>query len=137
VGGLIDIAIRVAINAVAFVVAASLVPGAEFRSESEPWKIVVVALIFGIVNAYLRPILRLLSMPLNLVTLGGVGFVINIAMVLLTAAVSGELRLGFRLGGWPRTDFNLETIVAALGIAVIVSLVATALSLVRTLTPRV
>jgi uncharacterized membrane protein YvlD (DUF360 family) len=71
------------------------------------------------------------------VTLGVAGFVINIAMVLLTAAVSGELRLGFRLGGWPRTEFGIETLLAALGIAVIVSVVATALSLVRTLTPRV
>lgn len=134
-GRLIDIALRIAINAVAFFVAASLVPGAEFRSE--PWKIVAVAVIFGIVNAYLRPILRLLSLPLNLMTLGLVGFVINVAMVFLTAAISGELRLGFRLGGWPRTDFTIETIVAAIGIALLVSVVATALSLVRTLTPRV
>jgi putative membrane protein len=128
-------AIRVALNAVAFVVAVLLVPGAEFLGE--PWKIALVATIFGVINAYLRPIVKLLSLPLTLLTFGMVGLVINVAMVFVTGAISGQMRLGFRLGGWPRTDFTIETITAALGVALVVSVVATLLALARTLLPRV
>ena len=133
--GLLDIVTRVVINAVAFVAAVLLVPGAEFRGEE--WKVAAIAGIFGVVNAYLRPIVKTLSLPLNLLSFGMVGLAINVGMVVLTGAISGQLRLGFRLGGWPRTDFNVETIVAALGVALVVSIVATLLALVRTLTPRV
>jgi uncharacterized membrane protein YvlD (DUF360 family) len=135
VPGPVDIAIRVALNAVAFVVAVLLVPGAEFVGD--PWKIAVVAAIFGVINAYLRPIVKLLSLPLTLLTFGLVGLVINVAMVFVTGAISGQMRLGFRLDGWPRTDFTLETIIAALAVALLVSVVATLLALARTLLPRV
>ena len=134
-GRLIDIAIRIAINGIAFVVAVMVIPGAEFRSE--PWKIVLVAAIFGVVNAYLRPILRVLSLPLSLLTLGAVGFVINMAMVLLVGAISGNLRFGFRLADWPRTEFSIDALLVALGVAIVVSVVATVLSLVRMLVPRI
>jgi putative membrane protein len=133
--GPVDIAIRVAINAVAFVAAVLLVPGAEFLSD--PWKIALIAAIFGVINAYLRPIVKLLSLPLNLISFGLVGLVINVGMVFLTGVISGQMRLGFRLGGWPRTDFTIETVTAALGVALVVSVVATILALVRRLLPRV
>src|SRR5687767_527352 len=75
-----DIVIRAVINALAFIAAVYVIPTADFRGDW--WKMVAVAAIFGIVNAYLRPIAKLLSLPLNLLTFGLVGLVINIAMVL-------------------------------------------------------
>jgi len=56
-----DIAIRTLINAVALVAAVQLVPGAVF--EGEWWQLAAVAAIFGLINAYLRPIVKLLSLP--------------------------------------------------------------------------
>ena len=133
---MLDIVIRVVVNAVAFVAAVQLVPRAAFTGDL--WKLVVVAAIFGVVNAYLRPIVKTLSIPLSLVTLGAVGFVINAAMVLLTGAISERLGLGLRLAGWPiRGDIDLDVIVTAVLVSLVVSVVATLLALVRLVTPRV
>jgi putative membrane protein len=132
----LEILIRVVVNAVAFVAAVNIVPRAGFGPDL--LKLVVVAAIFGVVNAYLRPIVKTLSIPLSLVTLGAVGFVINAAMVLLTGAISERLGLGLRLAGWPiRSDINLDVIVTAVLVSLVVSVVATLLALVRLVTPRV
>jgi putative membrane protein len=132
---LVDIVIRVVLNAVAFIAAVYLVPTAEFRNED--WlKISAVALVFGVVNAYLRPIVKLVSLPLNLLTFGVVGFVINVAFVLLAWFVSDSLNLGFKLAGTPPGGIGLEVIIAAVLVAIAVSIVSTLLALVRLVTPR-
>ena len=133
--GLADIVIRVAINALAFVAAVYIVPSADFKGDW--WKMVAVAVVFGIVNAYLRPIVKLLSLPLTLVTFGVVGLVINVAMVLLTAAISNALQLGFTLAGWPQDRLGVDTIIAALLVAIVVSIVSTVVALIRLVTPRI
>lgn len=130
---MLDFLIRVAIIAVALVIAVMVVPGVEIPTEL--WQLGAVALLFGVVNAYLRPITRLLSLPLTLVGLGIIGLLINAGLVLLVAFVSGELELGFSLAGWPPGDFDVGVLVAAFLTALVVSLVSTVLGLVRTLTP--
>lgn len=130
---MLDIVIRTVIVAVALVVVVMLVP--DVSVPDELWQLGAVALIFGVVNAYLRPIARLLSLPLTLIGLGFIGFVINTALVLLVAFISGELDLGFSLAGWPPGAFGLDVIVAAFLTSLVVSVVSTALGLVRTLTP--
>jgi putative membrane protein len=130
---MIDIVIRVVIIAVALVIAVMVVPDVSIPDEL--WQLAAVALIFGLVNAYLRPIAKLLSLPLTLVGLGLVGLVINTALVLLVAFVSGELDLGFRLAGWPPGDLDVDVMVAAFLTSLVVSIVSTVLGLVRTLTP--
>ena len=133
---MLDIVIRIVVNAVAFVAAVQLVPRAAFTGDL--WKLVVVAAIFGVINAYLRPIVKTLSIPLSLVTLGAVGCVINAAMVLLTGAISEQLGLGLRLAGWPqRGTIDLDVIVTAVLVSLVVSVVATLLAFVRLVTPRV
>ena len=96
----------------------------------------VIAGIFGLVNAYLRPIVKLLSLPLNLFTFGLVGFVINVAMVLLTPFISDSLNLGFKLAGSPPAGIGLDAIIAAVLVAIVVGVVSTVLALVRLVTPR-
>jgi putative membrane protein len=130
----VDIAIRTLINAVALVAAVQLVPGARFAGEW--WQLAVVAFIFGLINAYLRPIVRLLSLPLNLLTFGLTGFVINAALLMLLALISGELRLGFTLDGWPAAPLDAEVFVTAFLAALVVSAVSTVLALVKLITPR-
>ncbi|HUR15760.1 MAG TPA: phage holin family protein [Candidatus Limnocylindrales bacterium] len=133
---MLDIVIRVVVNAIAFVAAIKLVPRADFGPDL--WKLVLVAAIFGVVNAYLRPIVKTLSIPLSLITLGAVGFVINAAMVLLTGAISERLDLGLRLAGWPvRGEIDLDVIITAVLVSLVVSVVATLLAVVRMVTPRV
>jgi putative membrane protein len=131
----LEIAIRVVINAIAFIAAVYLVPRVDFGGDV--LKLIVVAAIFGLVNAYLRPIVKMLSLPLTLLTFGLVGLLINIAMVLVTALISDTLKLGFRLADWPPGEITLSVILAALLVSVVVSIVSALLAVVRMVTPRI
>lgn len=124
--------VRLIINALALVAAVQLVPGITLDYRANPLALVAVALVFAVINSYLKPIVRLLSLPISFLTLGLVGVVINVAMLLLLAYVSGELRLPFAIAGWPRGPFDLEVIVAALLASLVISVVSTILSLVLT-----
>ena len=92
--------LRLLINAVALWVAIQVVDGIDYRGSW--WSLLSVALVFGVLNASVRPLLKLLTIPLLIVTLGLFIFVINAAMLLLTGWVSGWLHLGFFIDGfWP------------------------------------
>lgn len=110
--------IQVLINAAAIYVAVVIVPGLSFTGEW--WKLLVVAAIFSLVNTFLRPILRILTLPLTLITFGLFLLVINALMLLLTSAVSGELHLGF----------TVDSFLAALLGSIVISLVGLVLSMV-------
>jgi putative membrane protein len=128
-----DLIIKVAVNAAALLVAVQLVPQLVFNFGNDWWKLLVVALIFAIVNSYLKPIVKALSFPISLATLGLVAFVINAAMLLLTALASDQLKLGFKVGDFPPT-LNADAFVGALLGAIVISVVSTLVSLA--LTPR-
>jgi putative membrane protein len=130
----LDMVIRVVVNAVALVAAVNLVPHVKFHGEW--WQLLIVAAIFGVINGYLRPIVKLLSLPLNLLSFGLVGFVINTALVLLAAFISGQLQLGLMLAGWPVHAFDFNVVVAAFLTSLVISVVSTLIALVRLLTPR-
>jgi putative membrane protein len=87
--------IRVVVNAVAIWLATEIVPGIETRSGTT---LIVAALVLGMVNAIVRPVLLVLTFPLTLVTLGLFLFVLNAACLWLTSAVVP----GFDVRGfWP------------------------------------
>ena len=132
---LLDLVLRVAINGVALILAVEFVP--HVRAPSDLLKLLGLAIVFGLVNAYLRPIVKALSLPLTLLTFGLVGLIINVAMVLVAAFVSDGLGLGLHLGGWPPGPFGLNTIVAAVLISLLISVVAAIVALVRKLTPGI
>jgi putative membrane protein len=87
--------IQIAINAVALYVAVIIVPGLSFASGEPWWKFVLVAVAFSLVNTYLRPILRILTLPITFMSFGLFLLVINALMLLLVGAVSEQLQLGF------------------------------------------
>ena len=86
------------INAAALWVAIQLVDGIDHRGSL--WSLLFVALVFGVLNASVRPLLKLLSLPLIILTLGLFIFVINALMLMLTGWVSGLLNLGFYVDGF-------------------------------------
>jgi putative membrane protein len=111
--------IRWAINAVAIWVAIRYVPGIR-PTQNSLEAIVVIALIFGLVNAIIRPIVALLTCPLIILTLGLGTLLINTLMFWLAGAIGRQFGYGFRVDGfWP----------AFLG-ALVVSLVSMLLSAV-------
>ncbi|MEW6404223.1 MAG: phage holin family protein [Chloroflexota bacterium] len=118
--------IRWAINAVGLFAAVWLVPGIDHAIErnaagSAAWmSLIWLALIFGLLNALLRPLLKLLTCPLIVLTLGLFTLVINTVMLMLTSWVGNYFDLGLTVDGfWP----------AFLG-AVIISVVSIILSLI-------
>ncbi len=88
---------RLVINAAALWVATRLVPGIYVDTRVET--LVVVALIFGLVNALIRPVLKLLTCPLRVITLGGITLVINALMLWLTAVIASQMGFTFRVEG--------------------------------------
>ena len=89
---------RLLISALALWVAVRLLDG--IRYEGGLAGLLGVALIFGLVNALIRPIVMLMSCPLIAATLGLGIFIINGAMLLLTAWISREAGLGFYVDGF-------------------------------------
>ncbi len=90
--------VRLLVNAMALFVAAWLVPG--IRHDGSLLNLLVVALLFGLVNSVLRPLLKLLTCPLILLTLGLFILVINALMLMTTGWLSGQFGLGFHVDGF-------------------------------------
>ncbi len=128
---MIDWIIRVLINA-AGVYVATLLPftNITFNVGNDWWKLLAVALILALVNSFIKPIVKLLSFPVGLLTLGLVGFVINGAMLLLVALASDQFKLGFKIGAFPPT-LNADAVVGAIAAAFVISVVSTLLGLVN------
>ena len=95
--------IRVLINAVALWVATLVLDGITVDAETtggEVLTIVLVAVVFGVVNLFVKPIVKLLSLPLYILTLGLFTFVVNALMLLLTSWLAGLLDIPFDVDGF-------------------------------------
>jgi putative membrane protein len=97
--------VRVIVIAVALWVATLIVPGIDVDAGSTSTGIgtlLVVALIFGIVNAVLKPIIKVVGCAFYVLTLGLIGLVVNALLFLLVGWISGKLGLPFQVAGfWP------------------------------------
>ena len=97
--------LRVLIPAAALYVAQLVVPGIELTGSSA-WKragtLIVVALLFGLVNALLKPIIKIVGCVFYVLTLGLIGLVVNGLLLWLCSWVAGKLGLPFHITGfWP------------------------------------
>ena len=118
---MIKLILRWAINAVALWVAVTFVPGI---SGPKGWlSIIMLALIFGLVNALLRPLLNFLTCPLIILTLGLGTLLINTLLFWLSGLIGGYFGIGFTVPpGW-------EGFWTAFLGALVVSVVSVALTL--------
>lgn len=109
----------VVINAVAIWVATWLLPGLTVARDQGTMNSVItflaIGVVFGVVNAVVRPVVKFLAFPLYILTLGLFAFIVNAAMLWLTSEIAGWFGLGFHLDSFFWT--------AVLG-AVIISVVA-------------
>lgn len=96
------------------------VAGGGLPSSQALINLLLVAVIFGVVNAVVRPILKTLTLPITCLTLGLFTFVVNALMLLLTSFIADQLDLGFIVDGF----------FAALIGAVVVSVASTLVSMV-------
>ncbi len=109
---------RVLANGVALWVASLVVPGIVFDANGDTLTNVItigaVGLVFGLLNAVVKPLLFLVSIPLLILTLGLFTFVLNAIMLSITSWMSGVLGLGFEVG-----DFWWDAIFGALIISIV------------------
>ena len=91
------------INVVALLAAAFVVPGIRLSASGgspglNEWvALAIVALIFGVINAIIRPVVVVLTLPLTIITLGLFMFVVNALMLMLTSRIARAFDLGFRV----------------------------------------
>jgi putative membrane protein len=95
--------IRIVVSAIALAVAAAVVPGIAVTTaslESKTLTLIAVALIFGVVNAILKPIVKTIGCAFYLLTLGLIALVVNALLLWLTSYLAGKLNLPFHITGF-------------------------------------
>ncbi|RZT12927.1 MULTISPECIES: phage holin family protein [unclassified Kribbella] len=98
-----NLIIRLLVNAVALAAASWIVSGITLQGATTGKRVLtllIVAAIFGVVNAIVKPVVKVLSFPLLILTLGLLTFVINAAMLLLTSWITGKLDVQFHVDGF-------------------------------------
>jgi len=115
--------LRILIPAIALWVAHELISGIELTGHSDAKKagtLVIIALIFGVVNAVLKPIIKTIGCLFYILTLGLIGLVVNGALLYLCSWIAGKLSL----------PFHITSFTAAFWGAIIVGIVGWVLNLV-------
>ena len=107
-----NVLVRLAAGALGFWAATSLVSGVVVNGG--PWSYLWVALLFGLINGFLGSLVKLLTLPAILLSLGLFAFVINAAMLMLTARWSDSL--------------DVSNFWSALAASLIISIVTTVIS---------
>jgi putative membrane protein len=95
--------LRVAVSAAALAVATAALPGIELTAGSTTSKVltlIAVALIFGVINAVLKPIIKTIGCLFYILTLGLVALVVNALLLWLVSVVAGWLSLPFHITGF-------------------------------------
>jgi len=110
--------VRLLISAAALWVATRVVSGITYTGTT--LALLGVALVFGVLNALLKPVLKVLSIPFIILTLGLFTLVLNAVLLWITSGVSSALGLGFHVSGF---------VPAFIG-ALVVSIVSFVLSLI-------
>jgi len=121
---------RLVVNAIALLVTVVVVPNLDWHHDGNLVNIALLALLFGVINTGLKPILKLLSLPFRLITFGLFGLVLNTALFLLLAWAGDQFKLGFSVAGWPASAFSLDVLVTAFIGALVLSIVSTLLAFV-------
>jgi putative membrane protein len=100
----VGIVIRIVISALALWISTLVLDGitVEGTAAEKAGTLLVVAVIFGIVNAVLRPIIKVLGCWAYALTLGLIAIVVNGALLMLTSWIAGQLDLSFHVDEfWP------------------------------------
>ena len=118
--------VRVLINGVAIWLATVLLSGLDVVGYDSTWQkvgiILLIALVFGIVNAVVKPIVAFLSIPLYILTLGLFTLVVNALMLMLTAWITEFTDWGLRIDGfWTAVWGGLIISIVSFALSVMVS----------------
>jgi putative membrane protein len=123
--------IGIAATAIAFAILINVLPASMVEFKGDNVQLVILAALFGLVNSFIKPVVKILSFPISMMTLGLFGFVVNAAMLLLTAYVADNVAgIKFTVGGFPASGITADTIVGALVASIALGIISTIVGLV-------
>jgi putative membrane protein len=122
------IVIRILVNAVALWITTHIVTELSFGSQATILGIIGVAIVFGLVNAFIRPVLKIMTFPLTILSLGLFGLIVNGFLLLIVAALSDAFGLHFTVGGFP-PDLTLSSLWWAIVGSIVLSIVSAILNM--------
>jgi putative membrane protein len=123
--------IAIAAGAIAFVLMLQIVPESMIAFAGETPQLILLALFVGAVNALVKPIINVLSIPISFLTLGLSGFVVNAALLLGIAYLAQTYaKLDLTIGGWPTSGMTADTILGAVVASMVLALITTVVGLV-------
>ncbi len=132
---MIDLVVRIIITAIAVFVAVLVVPQIDFPAadnllslQGNWWHVVVVALILALINSYVKPILKALSFPITMLTMGLFSLILNALLLLLVAVLADAVDVNFTIGGFP-PNFTADSLIGAFLGAIVISIVSIVLGM--------
>ncbi|MEO5964490.1 MAG: phage holin family protein [Candidatus Limnocylindrales bacterium] len=121
----------IAASAIAFVILLQILPSTFINFKGGTTQLIVLALGVGVVNAVIKPVVKILSFPISLLTLGLFGFVVNAVLMLGIAYVARNIaNLDFTVGGFPASGITADTIVGAVVASVLLAVISSIVGLV-------
>jgi putative membrane protein len=115
-------------TAIALIVLTTLIPQITFEGDYP--QLLLLAVIVGVVNGLIRPIVKTLALPISFMTMGLAGIVINAVLLLGVAWLANEvLAIPFAIAGFPPT-FSLEAVVWAVVGAIVLGIVTAVIGMV-------
>ena len=116
--------ITLVVSAIAFVALLFLLPDQFIAMGGDIVPQLAVGAFIGLINAVVKPIVKLFSLPITLMTLGLFSFVINAGMLLLSAwLLDTFFDISLQIGGWPGGNFSLDTIIGAFVASIVLSII--------------
>ena len=120
--------IGILVTAVAFAILAYVLPQFEYKGDAIA--LIVLAAVFGVVNALIKPVVKLLSFPINMLTLGLFGLVVNGLLLLLAVWAANSLfDVPVTLAKFPTEALSVDTVIAAVIGAIVLGLITTVIGL--------
>ncbi len=116
-------------TAIALVILTILLPQVDYKGDYV--HLIVIAALFGVVNGLVKPIVKALSFPINFMTMGLFGIVINVVMFMGVAYASTKfLKFDFTIAGWPTHGLTFEVIGTAIVASIVLGILTAIVGLV-------
>jgi putative membrane protein len=113
-------------TAITFAIVSYLLPAIDYGGDIQ--NLVIVSIIAGVVNGLIKPVVKILSLPLTMMTFGLFGLIVNAALLLLIAWLSDLIGIHFTIGDFP-PDFSIDTLVTAVIGGIALSIVGSLVSM--------
>lgn len=121
----------IAASAIAFVILLQVLPSSMISFKGDNLELALLAAAVGVVNAVIKPIVKTLSFPISLMTLGLAGLAINAGLLLAVAFVADSMaNLNFTVGGFPAHGITADTILGAVVASVLLGFISAAVGMV-------